>query len=455
MKLFTQILAYLNLAESGLASASTYALYRPLIEKNYTRINILMSTISRLYDKIFLFILISGGSLSLILPFIMNEKSLSKEIYLYWIIYVISTAIGYKYIKYNILLIADQKFRIVRLIQGGSKIICQFLQIIILLRTKSFFYFTLILILDNLLQYLLYKLYYKYFYSYILKVNLIEKKIIKDMKNLFIHKLATVVVFNTDIILISRFISIEMIGIYASYQMILQILKILINIIIETIRPRIGGYIAQNSKTEIFELWKQLNILFLYISLFVVSVTYNLVNDFMKLWFSKDVLLSNNIIFLMMINFFIECFRKITDIFKEGSGFFEDIHLAIIEALINLIFSIMLVKKLGLTGVISGTIISNIIVVLILKPLLVFRKCFGKSLSMYIKIYSKYLGLILISIVVFRNINIYSNFINIENWLDWLNKAIIISIMDLICLTTVFFMNKEFRKSLKLLRNKL
>ena len=55
MKLFTQLLAYLNLAEIGLASASTYALYKPLAEKNYKQISIVINTITSLYNKIFLF----------------------------------------------------------------------------------------------------------------------------------------------------------------------------------------------------------------------------------------------------------------------------------------------------------------------------------------------------------------------------------------------------------------
>ena len=33
MKLFTQIMAYLNLVDMGIASASTYALYEPLYKK--------------------------------------------------------------------------------------------------------------------------------------------------------------------------------------------------------------------------------------------------------------------------------------------------------------------------------------------------------------------------------------------------------------------------------------
>ena len=42
MKLFTQLLAYLNLAEIGLTSASAYALYKHLLEKNYSKISVIL-----------------------------------------------------------------------------------------------------------------------------------------------------------------------------------------------------------------------------------------------------------------------------------------------------------------------------------------------------------------------------------------------------------------------------
>ena len=69
MKLFSQILAYLNLAEMGLASASTYVLYKPLIQKNTQKISIILNTITLLYTRIFFCILITGLILNPIIPF--------------------------------------------------------------------------------------------------------------------------------------------------------------------------------------------------------------------------------------------------------------------------------------------------------------------------------------------------------------------------------------------------
>lgn len=52
MKLFTQFLAYLNIIEMGLGSASAFALYKPLAEKNYKSTSIVVNTIEDIYNKI-------------------------------------------------------------------------------------------------------------------------------------------------------------------------------------------------------------------------------------------------------------------------------------------------------------------------------------------------------------------------------------------------------------------
>ena len=260
MKLFTQLLSYLNLAEIGLASASTYALYKPLAEKNYKQISIVINTITSLYNKIFLFILIIGLLLNPIIPFFIKDKIVDKNIYLYWTLYVISTTLSYSFVKYSVLFTADQKFGFVRLIQGGSRIFCQLLQIFVIIKLQSFLIFILLLILDNIIQYIFYKLYYIKNYSYIFKTKAKDKSITQNLKNLFWHKIAGLVVFNTDLILISKFISLEIVGMYASYQMIIQMIITIINIVLNVLRPKIGKYIAENNKENMFNYWKNLNI---------------------------------------------------------------------------------------------------------------------------------------------------------------------------------------------------
>ena len=449
MKLFTQLLAYLNLAEIGIASASAYALYKPLSEKNYDQISIIMNTLTSLYNKIFLFILIIGLFLNPVIPFFIKDKIIDKYIYLYWSLYVINTALGYSFIKYSILFTADQKYKLVRLIQGGTRILVQVLQIYVIIKFNSFFIFILLLIFDNIVQYIFYNLYYKRYYKYIFKTKLKNKSITDNLKNLFWHKVAGLVVFNTDLILISKFISLKTVGIYSSYLMINQIILTVFGIVLNVLTPKIGKYIAENSKEKIFIYWKKLNILFLWFSAFFSFCTYKLIGSFIKLWLGEQFILPNLTLILIIINLFIQCFRSILEIFKEGSGFFDDIHLPISEAVINFVISIILVQYIGLNGVIMGTLVSNILIICIAKPILVFKRCFDKSWKDYIKIYGNYLVLITLSLFLCESVLKFINLNKINLWIDWIIYSVITGSIVLIITFLVFIKNKSFRELIK------
>lgn len=448
MKLFTQIMAYLNLVDMGIASASTYALYEPLYKKNTERISIIINTITSLYNKIFFFILIIGLSINPIIPFFIKDNTFSKEIYLYWSLYVINTAITYLFVKYSILFTANQEFLYVRMIQGMSKIFYQILQIVVIIKIQSFFLFIFLLILDNITQYIFYKYHYKKYYSHIIKTHEKDKNIGQNLKNLFWHKIGGLVVFNTDLILISKFISLEVVGIYASYQMIEQMILTILSIILNVLRPMIGKYIAIHTKEEIYNYWKKLNILFLLISIIFSYCTYYLINEFVYLWLGRSYILSDMTVLLICINLFIRCFRGVTDIFKDGSGFFDDIHIPIAEATINFVSSLILVFYLGLNGVIIGTILSNVLIICIAKPLLVFKRCFNKDYKEYIKIYGNYFLLIIFSLILSKFLLNYIPIIEIYTWVDWLKKAILISSIISSIILVIFIFNKDFREGI-------
>ncbi|MEE0138206.1 lipopolysaccharide biosynthesis protein [Fusobacterium ulcerans] len=454
MKLFTQIMAYLNLVDMGIASASTYALYEPLYKKNIERISIIINTITSLYNKVFFFIIIIGLLINPIIPFFIKDNIFSKEIYLYWSLYVINTAITYLFVKYSILFTANQEFLYVRVVQGMSKIFYQILQIIVIIKIHSFFLFIFLLISDNVTQYIFYKYHYKKYYSHIIKTHEKDKSIGENLKNLFWHKIAGLVVFNTDLILISKFISLEIVGIYASYQMIEQMILTILSIILNVLRPMIGKYIAIHTKEEIYDYWKKLNISFLLISIVFSYCTYYLINGFVSLWLGRSYILSDMTVLLICINLFIRCFRGVTDIFKDGSGFFDDIHLPIAEAAINFVSSLILVFYLGLNGVIIGTILSNVLIICIAKPLLVFKRCFNKDYKKYIKVYGNYLLLIMFSLILSKFLLNYIPILEIYTWVDWLKKAVLItSIISTITLV-IFLFSKDFRESIAVIRRK-
>ncbi len=449
MKLFTQLLTYLNIVEMNIASASAFALYKPLADKDYNKLSIVVNTIESIYNKIAILLLILGVLCAPMLSFFMKVDNFSSEIYFYWTLYVLNTVSTYLFIKYVILFTANQEFLYVKTIQSSCIIIFKIFQIFCIVKYGSFLIYIILLIIDNLIQWLIFNIHYKKEYSYIRKTKEKFDGIKNDIKNLFWHKLGWIIVFNTDLILISRFTSLEIVGVYASYQMIIQVLRTITGIITGILTPKIGKFIAQNSKIEIYSYFKKINICYYFVSCFFSYCTLNLINSFINMWLGNIKLLGNGTISLLCLNLLIILSRSSLEIFKEGAGFFDDIKSPILASTINLVVSIVLGLKMGLDGVIIGTIVSNIIVILIYKPILVFERCFAKDWKEYVKVYGNYFILTTIS---FTTLNFVTKpFIkeNISSWLEWIIYAIKISSISLIAITLIFLLNKDFRNLLK------
>ena len=449
MSLMTQLIAYLNLAELGISEASTYALYKPLAQKNKHQINIIVSTINTYYQRIATIILIVGLLVATFIPSIAKTSSFGSSIYLYWILYVINTAWSYYYAKYSILFLANQEYGYTRLIEGSSRIVVTLLQLFVLLYFQSFLLFVLVLSLQNIINILFYKIHYRKHYSYIQKVPQKDKNIFKKMKNLLWHKIGMLVIFNTDIILLAQFTSLKVVAIYSTYLIVYQLILTIIGILTPVLRPKIGKYIAQNSANNAYSLWKNLHLLYLYFGTLLVIVAYYTINPFIELWMGKEYLLAEFTIFLLMINLFINITRVMIEVFKEGFGFFEDIYNPILESIINLVVSLILVQSMGLDGVVIGTICSNIVVIYFLKPILVYIKCFQKNIKYFFIDYAKFLTLSILSIYfsvsILDPLNLAST---IESWFTWsvtsLEFLLIVSIITLL----VFILDKDFKKLL-------
>ncbi|AVQ31586.1 lipopolysaccharide biosynthesis protein [Fusobacterium varium] len=448
MKLFSQLLAYLNIIELGLGSASAFALYKPLAERNYHQISIIVNTIENIYNKIGILLFGMGVLCIPIIPFFIEISKFTNEIYLYWILYLLNTVSTYLFIKYVILFTANQEFLYVRTIQSVSIVCFKIFQIICIIKFHSFFIYILLLILDNLTQWVFFRKHYKKKYSYIIKTKEKYEEIKNDIKNLFWHKIGSLVVFNTDLILISKFIDLKTVGIYASYQMITQVLSTIVSILSSLFSPKIGKYIAEHTKQENYICFKKYNILYCFISLILAYCTFILMNSFVALWLGNNFILSKFTLRLICFNLWVVLFRGNLEIFKLGTGFFDDVKSPILESIINLVISIVLGLKLGLDGVIIGTIASNVIIILIYKPILTFERCFEKNIKDYIKTYGNYLLLIIFSLVLSKLLLNYIPIIEIYTWVDWLKKAVLISSIVSTITLVIFIFDKDFREGI-------
>lgn len=452
MKLFTQLLAYLNIIELGLGSASAFALYKPLAEEDHSKVSIVMNTIENIYNKIGLLLMGLGILCVPLIPFFMEVTDFSKAIYFYWILYVFNTALTYLFVKYVILFTANQEFFYVKLVQSSSIVFFKIFQIFCIIKFHSFFIYITLLILDNIVQWLFFRRHYKRKYTYITKVKEKYEGIKNDIKNLLWHKIGGLVVFNTDLILISKFTDLKIVGIYASYQMVFQMLQSIFGVVTSVLSPKVGKYIAEHTKEEAYIHFKRLNILYLFGATFFTYCAYNLMDSFIALWLGKEFILSKFSLRLICINVLIMLFRGNLEVFKSAAGFFDDVKSPILESIINLVVSIGLGIKMGLDGIVMGTIVSNILIVITYKVLLTFNRCFDKGKKEAVKVYVNYGILTFLSFLgsalAIRGVHI----VYVPSWFGWIRQAFIVGSISFVITFVIFLFNKDFRESFKYIK---
>ncbi|EFE7783041.1 MULTISPECIES: lipopolysaccharide biosynthesis protein [Enterobacteriaceae] len=469
MLLFTQLISYLNLAELGIGVAAASILYTPLAEGDEYKTARIYYALKRIYIYVAGIVIVLGSMVSIFLFLYVDSVRIIPHAFWYWAMFVINTALTYGYAANSTYLIADQNYADARKIQGGGRILSITLQIVCISTTSNFFFYLLIDSVLNILLIIFFNIKVKKVYAH-LNVNKynpsglndskeIKKTLYRKIKQISFHKIGGVLVTGTDYIIISKYLNLISVTIYASYMMVFQVVTLCVSVLSNSLTAGVGNYLKSKSTEQFYELCRSLYMLFGMLLSIVIPCFYFLIDDFIINWIGREYIVPETVLCLMLFNVFVSIFRVPCDIIKNASGFFGDIHLPIIEGVINLVASLILAKFFGLAGVIIGTIISNIIVILILRPLYLFGKLFGAANNSLRILSMLYSGPILFSVLSislsFIVVNVFSLNYEVHGWTEWMLKtlfiAFIISVITMMC----FIINKTHRDFLVKLSNTL
>lgn len=116
-----------------------------------------------------------------------------------------------------------------------------------------------------------------------------------------------------------------------------------------------------------------------------------LLNPFVHIVFGANRILSWDAVLLLVLNFYLLGMRNTIITFRDTMGIFrEGRFIPLSGALINVIISILLAPKMGITGVALGTTISIVVTMLWLEPIVLFKHGFKRSPAQYFLKYLLY-----------------------------------------------------------------
>lgn len=421
--LFGNILNLLSFAELGVGNAILFSLYKPLAEKNFARVGILMKTFRNIYMIIGVFVLLSGVILT---PFLSSfikgdpgiEYSELKTIYLF---FVFDSASTYFFAYKKTLFTADQRDYINIVWTTAFSLLSTLFQLIFLILTKAFIVTLIIKILYTLLGnvYVSIRASREYKEVFLAGKHLAAGKdfyrdLYRKIAALVMHKAGALAISSTDNILISKFIGFDIIGIYANYTLIVGIVRSVFNRIIPAAMASVGNLTASSSVGYARKTFALLDFAYYWMYLFCSIALYILVNPFIGLWFGKGFLLDDLTMSTIAISFYMTGRRQNTLTFRNALGlFWNDRYKPIIEALAKLFFSILLLHRFGISGIFLGTIISSLLTSTWVEPYVLFKNYFQENVLSYL-LQRLLQAVELVSIALF--INLLSPIVSDKGW---------------------------------------
>lgn len=400
--LFSDIFNMLSLMELGVGSAITYYLYKPLYEKDSEKVKLLMDLYKKLYNTISILIFIVG---ILLIPFLgyIIEKTDIPNIELIYILMLINVASSYLFSYRRTLLEADQKSYINSINQLIFNITKNIIQIIILVTLRNFYAYLLINIFTTVFSNIAISLKTKKLYPYLNekskeKLDKDERKIIfSRMGAVMCHKIGSIVVYGTDNLLLSIVSNLKIVGLYSNYSMIINIVNTPINQIFNALIASIGNVgVSEDNHTSRL-IFERINFIGYCLISFCSIALFSLLNPFINIWLGNKYLLDETLVFVLVCNFFISAMKSIPGNFNYAKGLFWNTRFKpILEALANLIVSLILMNYLGIIGVFLGTTIGYLLTSFWIDPYVLYKNWFKVSFSNYLLTMFKYILITLI-----------------------------------------------------------
>ena len=445
--LFTEVIMMLSLAELGVGMAINYSLYKPIHEGDFTKINQLMSLFKKTYNLIALVIFVLGICILPFIHLIVNGTGFSLNyIRLVFFLFVINTSVSYLFSYNTSFITADQKQYVVSVATAAMKLLFTVLMVAMLVLTQNYLLYLILIIAQTLTTNIIIARYVSKRYPYINYKSSLPKeeknKVFKDIKNIFIKRVSGVITSSTTNVLISTLVNTIQVGFYSNYTMIFAVVRTLNKQFSNGLKASIGDLTVSENSDKCIQVLRNLTFLFFVFSFIICSGLCTLCSDFITIWLGADYVLAEIVVYVAIINLFIEICCEPLWQYLEVSGLFkQDCNIAILGSTVNLAVAIILGYKIGMIGIFLGTICSQLIQ-MVLKSKLLFNQLFASSSSGFLLFISKML-------LVFIVISIIDFFLNKYVVLDYYVltlaiKALITLVISCVLIYVIYRRTPEY-----------
>lgn len=363
--LFTSILQVLNITELGFSSAVVYSMYKPIADNDSEMLCAILNFYRKVYVVTGIVIAIVG---CLLLPFlpklIKGSIPAGANVYLLYSVHLFATVASYLLFAYkNSLLSAYQRTDVISNINTVVQLFASAVQLVLLICTKNFLHYTLVLIFSSIVNSILTEIASRRLFPEIYcKGKLSEwvrAEITEKVKGLLVNKLCQTSRNAFDSIVVSVFLGLALTAIYNNYFYIMYAVATLMGIITSSILAGVGNSIVTETQQKNYEDMKKINFIYMWFAGWCTVCLLCLYQPFTEFFFGKSMLLDFPAVILFCAYFYVLKMGDIRGTYSDARGlWWENRWRAVIEAVANLVLNFVLGKLFGIYGVIAATLLS-------------------------------------------------------------------------------------------------
>lgn len=450
--LFSDVLGLLSLADLGMGTAMAYSFYKPLAEHDERKIAALISFYRRIYIIIAFAVASLGICIIPILPYVVNVEHEIPNLMIFYLLSLANIVASYIYIYKTSVLTADQKGYKVAKVNMYVSVLRTILQVITLIILKSFIVFLIIAILATIFN----NIYASYIadkeYPF-LNCNTTladeEKKgVLRNIGNVFIYKLSSMLMNTTDNILISVIVGTAAVGIYSNYFMIQNKIYVFYSLFFSSLTAGIGNLIATDTCKKRYEVFKCEQVISMIGCGVIVPCFVSTVNDLIAVWIGSEYMLSFATVVAMGINIYFSCVLQPLWSYREATGLYKKTKwIMLLCASLNIVLSVVLGRKFGIMGILLASAVSRLATYVWYEPKLLMKDYFEqKPFSYYKQLASNAIIIIILSFISVKAADHFA----VDNYLFLFLKMGIIALSCAIVIIAVYSKSEGFT----LLKNK-
>ena len=407
--LFGNVLMMLSLAELGVGEAIIFSLYGPIARDEKDTIKSIMAFFKKVYICVGAAVTVVGLALTPFIDFFIKDEPDIDHLKIIYMLYVVNTAASYFFSYKASYITANQNNYLVVLNNGLFELARVLLQALVLLLTKSYIAFMVVSVVTVVLQNLNIARVADKRYPYLRDRDAgrmpeeISREIKKNTLAMVFHKIGSIMVFATDNLIISKFLGLAAVGFYANYTLIADAVTSTINKFFSAIAASIGNLAATEGVEKQEKILYRVLFMDFWLYTFSCCCLANLMSPFIRIWLGADFVQSEIMVILLVIKTYFTGMRGAAQTFKNAKGlYWYNRYMPIFESLINIAASILLVKIMGVSGVILGTIISTLATCAWIEPWVLYKYGFNKSPKGYFIKYLRYLAVFAVILAVTR-----------------------------------------------------